>query len=403
MGVRVIEATQPIPDDARRAFASLTGAAVDPLAEVADAAVFDSVLGGGFDVSSVASAIEPPETTITGTGAAIAIDAAQNNAYRVLGRAWDAGAKVTFAAGKAAESAGTAGTAGRWLVSGLDPSVLEALAVDGRRTSAKGVAVSRPRIAVFKPWTASMDEGWTRWLLERYEIDFINITPAEIVAGNLEKRFDVVLLVDMSSREILEGHARGSVPPRYAGGIGARGVRALDRFVRAGGTLVALNRGAMFAVEQLHLAVENVVADEERTDFFLGGSLVEMEIDPSHPVMTGMAPRAAVFVDRSPVFGIGADFEGAVLAKYPASGSPLLSGYLLGEERLQGWASALDVHHGDGHVILLGMRPQWRGQPFGTFKLLFGALLYTSQVADEAPVNPGFWSPPATESTEADE
>ena len=46
-------------------------------------------------------------------------------------------------------------------------------------------------------------------------------------------------------------------------------------------------------------------------------------------------------------------------------GSPLLSGYLFGEEHLQGHAAALEVTHGAGRVLLLGMKPQWRGRPLG--------------------------------------
>ncbi len=34
-------------------------------------------------------------------------------------------------------------------------------------------------------------------------------------------------------------------------------------------------------------------------------------------------------------------------------------------------------------MILLGLRPQWRGQPFGTFRILFNAALYHGAVAEE--------------------
>jgi len=165
--------------------------------------------------------------------------------------------------------------------------------------------------------------------------------------------------------------------------------------VRAGGTLVGLNRAAQFAIDNLHLPVRNAVADLDRDEFFLGGAIVEMRVDPSHPVMSGMPERAKVTVGRGPIFTTEEGFEGAVLARYAGEGSPLLSGYLLGEEHLQGYATAIDVRHGDGHVILLGMRPQWRGQPFGNFRILFNAALYTREVAAAAPANPEFWSAPA--------
>ena len=150
----------------------------------------------------------------------------------------------------------------------------------------------------------------------------------------------------------------------------------LDEFVRAGGTLVCLNRSTLSAIEQLKLPVKNALSGLGRQEFFAGGSLLRVIADPLHPVMAGMPSEAAVFVQGSPAFEPLEGFRGRVLAKYPDSGSSLLSGYLLGESHLHGKAAALDIEHGAGHVVLIGFRPQWRGQPFGTFRVLFNAALY---------------------------
>jgi len=111
--------------------------------------------------------------------------------------------------------------------------------------------------------------------------------------------------------------------------------------------------------------------------------------------MAGAPDRMDVFVWRSPVFTTLDGFKGAALAKYRKNGSPLRSGYLLGEEHLQGYAAAMDVHHGAGHVILLGFRPQWRGQSFGTFRVLFNAALYGGLLAQGTPGSVDFWTAPA--------
>ena len=57
------------------------------------------------------------------------------------------------------------------------------------------------------------------------------------------------------------------------------------------------------------------------------------------------------------------------------------------------YAAALDVHYGERHVILLGFRPQWRGQTFGTFKILFDAALYGSEFAEAVSGDEKFWVP----------
>ncbi len=411
MGVGVVEAASPLTEEVRDAMAPLVAEPLPWDAEVDDASPFDSPRGVGFDSHPVAAAIVPPPGDAGRGGGALVVDPAQNNAFKAINRAWAAGGRVRFVPGSGGED-GAPGTSGRYVVSGISGSVRSALASELHLRSAReggggsgaqgGSDLPRPRVGLYRPWNPSMDEGWTRWLLEAYDFEFASLYNPDVLAGSLRDRYDVIVLADMSARQIMEGFAKGSVPPRYEGGIGSMGVRELDAFVRSGGTLVTLNDASLFAIDQLHLAVENVVDGLDPTDFFMSGSIVAMEVDPSHPVMSGMPAQAKIVVERSPVFTTKDGFEGSVMAKYSREGSPLLSGYLLGEEHLQGYAAALEVAHGDGRVVLLGMKPQWRGQPFGNFRILFNALLYGADVAAANPANPAFWTAP-NETDETDE
>lgn len=245
-----------------------------------------------------------------------------------------------------------------------------------------------------------MDEGWTRWLLERYAFSFTSLRDADLRAGRLGDRYDVVVLPSIRPRSLLDGLRKGSVPPRYAGGMGSEGVRALEEFVRGGGTLVCMNQASDFCIDQLHLPVKNVVRDLKRDEFFSDGSILEVRVDTVQPVMSGMPARGKIFFDASPVFTTTDGFEGRVMASYARNGSPLLSGYLLGEQHLRGYGAAVDVRLDRGHVVLLGFRPQWRGQPFGTFKVLFNSVLYHGAVARADLGASGFWEPPAPAGSE---
>ena len=425
MGVRVIAASSPLGNDVRDLLDPIVGEpvdwrdteAIDSAARLApgsgwyeveklregpaivgdDAAAFDSVPGNGFNTDAVAAGIIPPAGRLTGSGDAIAISAAQNNAFRAVNEAWRNGATVAFEPGSSGAE-GESGTSGRYLVRGLDArtasQLVESLALQAERTNARGTGFDQPRIGMFRPWRASMDEGWTRWLLEQYGFDFVSMRNHDFQNGGLSKRFDVIVLADYGSQQIVDGITPGSVPARYAGGIGREGVRSLDEFVRAGGTLVCMNSSGDFAIEHLRLPVRNVTADLGRDEFFTSGSILEVITDPAHPVMSGMPERANIFFARSPVFTVEEGFEGASLAKYQTEGTPLVSGYLLGEENISGYAAALDVRHGDGHVILIGFRSQWRGQSFGTFRVLFNAALFSGNVAAEAPASTSFWVAP---------
>ena len=371
MEVRVIEARSPLTDAVRSAMTLVEGPVVDwrDGETGKDAAPFDSVPGVGFDTNSVAAGLIPTAGGIPNNGP-FALDAAHLNTYRAINRTWRSGGQVRL---RQDDSGAT------FILSQLSRDARETmtdLRLSATAASPSGAPLSPPAIGLHRPWAPSMDEGWTRWVLERFEFNFTNIRNVDIRSGALGTRYDVIVLTDPGRTPIIEGFADGVVPPRYTGGIGLEGVRALDRFVRDGGTLVCLNSASDFAIEALHLPVRNVIAGLSRREFFAGGSLLEIEIDTLHPVTAGMAPQSAVFFSRSPAFTTLDGFEGDILARYASTGSPLLSGYLLGEDYLHDRAAAVDVRHGNGHVVLLGFRPQWRGQPFSSFRILFNAVLY---------------------------
>jgi Zinc carboxypeptidase len=379
MDVKVVAVTTPLAADAR-AKMQLLGPAPDlkvkptPYSDVKeDAAPFDSVPGRGFDTNASAAAIVPPAGKITGSGPALSLDPAQNNTYRAINRAWKNGASVQFADG-------------RYLVSGLpeiqQAELVKSLALIAEHSAATGVPLKKPRVGLYQPWSGSMDEGWTRWVLEQYGFEYLTLHPADFKSP-LTGRVDAVILAD-DARLPVEGAAGGrggrggrsaTVRPEYAERLSQEDLAGFEQFIRGGGTLVCLNTASNFAIQQLKLPVKNVVAGLRPEDFFLEGTIVQVSTDPAQQVMAGMMEKAAVFADGSPVFETQDGFKGRVLAKYQDAGSPLLSGYLIGEKHMNGKAAALDVQLDGGHVILFGFRPEWRGQPFGTFKVLFNAIL----------------------------
>ena len=370
MDVRVIAAREPLSPDFTAALEPLGPATADGNT-AGQARRAWGPQDAPFSAHPIAAAIAPPRGAITGTGPRVAVDPAHNETFRIVARTLAAGGRVRFANGRYVLDGVDAGMLSRW----IEESGLRALRVSG-----DGPAV-RTRIGIYKSWRANMDEGWTRWLLDTYEVPYTSVTDTDVRAGTLRERFDVLILASDGTQAMVDGHPEGSVPPEYAGGIGEAGVRALDAFVRDGGTLVCLNQSADFAIARLHVPVRNVLAGVDRRSFFGNGSILEVTTDPGHPVMAGMPERAKIFFDRSPAFATTDGFQGRILARYADAGSPLLSGYLLGEDRLHGQAAAIDVAHGAGHVILIGFRPQWRGQPWGSFRVLLNAALYGDEHA----------------------
>ncbi len=232
-----------------------------------------------------------------------------------------------------------------------------------------------PRVGVYRSYVPSMDEGWTRWVFDRFGIPYENIFDRDVRAGNLRQRYDVILLPDHTPRAVLDGHRPGTMPEEYTGGIGETGLAHLRAFVEAGGTLIAFNQASAVVLGGWRLDVRDVLAGVSEREFYGPGSIVKAEFDPTHPIAFGMERETAIWFEEGPAFDVGG--SAVVVARYPA-GDPLLSGWLLGGERLSGKAALVEVPIGRGRVILFGFRPQYRGQSYATFKTIFNALLYAA-------------------------
>jgi hypothetical protein len=388
MGVRIVPALSPLGNEVREKMKSVGAppaprvkpTAYEPVLQT-DAAPFDSLPGVGFDTDPASAAIVPLPGHISGSGPVLVLDPAQNNTFKAINRAWKLGATVQA-------SAGVSGAPIQYALRGLSDAaqeeIVQSLSLQAARAeSAPGRAIRQPRIGLFQPWTGSMDEGWSRWVLEQYGFSFVAIHPEDF-KSSLTQKVDVLIMAD-DARVPVAGAASGrggrggvaaTVRPEYAYQLTSSDLQGFEQFVRGGGTVVCLSNASTFAIQQFKLPVKNVVAGLRPEEFFLRGSIVEVVTDSTHPVMAGMPDKAALFVDGSPVFEAQDGFKGTVLAHYQESGSPLLSGYLIGEKYLSGKSAALDVELGSGHVVLLGFRPEWRGQPFGTFRVLFNAALF---------------------------
>jgi hypothetical protein len=241
------------------------------------------------------------------------------------------------------------------------------------------LALRAPRVGIYQSWVPAMDEGWTRYVLERQvPLAYRTLHDADIRAGRLRETLDAIVLPDQEASQIVAGHAAGTMPPEYVGGIGKEGVAALRAFVEAGGTLVALDTATELPIAELGLAVTDALSPpgSSGAGFLSPGAILAVETDPVHPIAHGLPRAAAVWFENSPAFDAKA---GRVVARYPAA-DPLLSGWLLGHERLHGRAALVDVPLGKGRVVLFGFRPQYRAQSWATYPALLNAL-YLSAAA----------------------
>jgi len=264
-------------------------------------------------------------------------------------------------------------------VSGFEVSVKPAAT---RPRALEGeITLRAPRLGLYQSWTADADEGWTRWVLEHYEFPYKTLHNPDIQAGKLHGSFDVIVLPDQTEKSLLEGQTSEFAVKEYRGGLGEKGWQALEEFINQGGTLISLGDACNLLIDKLPLPVKELKHTLTRDQQFAPGTIVNLQVDTTHPIGYGVAPETYGFYINSPFFALTEGFSSqkvSVVARYPNAGVNA-SGWLRGEDYMLGRAAVVAIEMSPGRVVLFGIRPQHRAQTHATFPLLFNAIYWSAE------------------------
>lgn len=231
------------------------------------------------------------------------------------------------------------------------------------------------RIGIYKGWVGNMDEGWTRFVFDTFNVPYSSLRDSDLKQGNLNSKYDVVLLPSQRSREIIEGNPNSNLPEEYRGGIGETGVSNLKDFATNGGTIICFDAACELLIKQFKLPITNVLDGVRSSDFYCPGSIISISLDNKSPIAATLPSTLPAYFINSSAFST-TDQNVRVIARY-ARDNVLRSGWLLGEDKLRNQIALADMSFGKGRLILFGFRPQHRGQTWATLPLIWNSIRTT--------------------------
>ena len=229
------------------------------------------------------------------------------------------------------------------------------------------------RVGIYKSWVSNMDEGWTRFVFDTFNVPYTSMVDTDFRQGSLNSKFDAIVLPSQSSVQMVNGHVAGTFPAEYTGGLAEAGLKNLKDFVNNGGMLICFDNACDLAIKQFSLPLRNALEGVKTSDFYCPGSIVALELDNKNPIAASLPATLPAYFINSSAFATTTDANVRVIARY-AKENVLLSGWLLGEDKLRGQIALAEVGVGKGRIVLFGFRPQHRGQTWGTLPLIWNVL-----------------------------
>ena len=238
------------------------------------------------------------------------------------------------------------------------------------------------RVGIYRGSMGNMDEGWTRYVFDTFNVPYSSVRDADMRQGSLNAKFDALILPSQPATQIVNGNAAGSLPPEYTGGIGDAGVKNLKEFVTNGGMLICFDNACDLAIKEFNLPLKNVLEGVRSSEFYCPGSVVALDVDNKNPIAATLPASVPAYFINSSAFAAATDANVRVVARY-ARENVLLSGWLLGEDKLRGQIALAEVNVGKGRIVLFGFRPQHRGQTWGTLPFIWNALSSAATTSTE--------------------
>jgi hypothetical protein len=326
--------------------------------------------------------------------------------------------------------------------------------------------LSAPRMGILHNWQNTQNDGWYRIAFDELKVPYSYVADTWVrETPNLREKLDVLILAPMGGGAVVNLNSvirglpmRGNTRPwknsdetpnfvalgldstdDIRGGLGYQGLANLERFVREGGLLIAVQNSASIPVAGGMTEWVNV--GEARSMQAPGSVVLSTVDDKKSPITYGYEDKLYIYFRQGPVIAVGGNFgpgqeEGPggsarssgrgsatdadviqartymppekpekrtphqqelyipedvpeflrwtippadqqprVVLRFGAEKELLLSGMITNNNEIAEKPAVVDVPHGKGHVVLFANNPMWRAETAGSYFLVFNAIL----------------------------